>query len=64
VKARKFADAIEQLTRAAELGAEYDVYRHLADAYAAAGQADAGQKAQTTYEQMKRQTLRRAGASR
>ena len=64
VKAGRHAEAIDELTRAAAPSADYDVYLHLADAYAAAGQPEESQRARTTYEKMKQQSLRRDGASR
>ena len=63
-RAGQHADAIDSFTRAASLGADYEVYRHLADSYVAAGRAEESQKARALYEQMKQQALRTAGARR
>jgi tetratricopeptide (TPR) repeat protein len=64
VDAGRRAQAIPFLKKAAELNAHYEVHRHLAEAYSVLGQADESRQERARYEQLKRDDLRRAGASR
>jgi len=63
LRAGKAAEAIPHL-RAGVPGAPPDVHRHLADAYEAAGQADAARGERALYAQARQDALRRAGAER
>ena len=63
-QAGKHSEAIGSFTKAAALGADYEVYRHLLIRYVAAGRADESRKARALYEQLKQQALRAAGARR
>ena len=58
------AEAAERLNTAAALNAPFDVHRHLARAYAALGQTDESQKAQATYERLRREAISRTGKAR
>ena len=64
LKAGRLAEAVERLNTAAALNAHVDVHQHLADAYAALGQAEDRQKAQATYERLKQETIRKTGRVR
>ena len=59
INAGRHGDALPLLTKARERGAGYDVYRHLADAYRALGDAENSRRARALYEQAKRDALRR-----
>ncbi len=59
VRSGQAAQAIEALTTAASLNAPAIVYRHLAETYAALGQADDSRRAQDTYARLKQEALRR-----
>jgi tetratricopeptide (TPR) repeat protein len=63
IDAARHADAVRVLTRAAELGAHYEVHRHLAAAYGVLGQIKDSQRERALYEQLKREALRRTGTS-
>jgi predicted Zn-dependent protease len=58
------AEAIERFKSAAVLNAPPDVHQHLAQAYAALGQDEDSRRELTLYEQMKQESLRRAGGNR
>jgi tetratricopeptide (TPR) repeat protein len=60
----RHADAIPYLLKAVELGAHYEVHRHLAAAYAAIGQAAESRQQRALYEQLKRDAFRQSGVSR
>jgi predicted Zn-dependent protease len=60
LKGGTFARAVDELQAAAGLGAFGDVYRHLADAYAALGQTDQSARARALYLQIRRDRLREA----
>jgi tetratricopeptide (TPR) repeat protein len=55
------AEAVERLQTAAGLGAYGEVYRHLADAYAALGQTEQSARARDVYARIRRENLRQAG---
>jgi tetratricopeptide (TPR) repeat protein len=61
MNAGRAAEAVEQLQRAAGLGASGAVYRHLADAYAALGDAAQSQRARDVLSNLRRERLRQAG---
>jgi predicted Zn-dependent protease len=61
VKAGRAAEAVGALQTAAGLGATGVVYRHLADAYAAAGDNAQSQRAREVYSRIRRERLRQAG---
>ena len=61
LRAGRAAEAVERLQTAAGLGAYGEVYRHLADAYAALGQADQSARARDVYTRIRRERLRQAG---
>jgi len=56
--AGRAAEAIDRLTTAAALGAPFDVYRHLADAYQALGQVEESRTARATYNERRRASIR------
>jgi superkiller protein 3 len=58
IKAGRGGDAVDRLQAAAGLGAFGDVYRHLAEAYALAGQTDLSARAREVYERIRRDRLR------
>jgi len=58
IKAGRGAEAVDQLQAAAGLGADGDVYRHLADAYAQIGAADQSARAREVYIRIRRERLR------
>ena len=58
IKAGRAAEAVDQLQAAAGLGADGDVYRHLADAYAQIGAADQSARAREVYVRIRRERLR------
>lgn len=60
IRAGRAAEAVDRLQAAAGLGAEGDVYRHLADAYAQAGAADLSARAREVYLRIRRERLREA----
>jgi tetratricopeptide (TPR) repeat protein len=62
LQAGRAPDAVERLQAAAGLGAPSEVYRHLADAYAALGQQAESQRARDAYARIRRDELRQAGA--
>jgi hypothetical protein len=61
LRAGHAAEAVDRLQAAAGLGAFGDVYRHLADAYAALGQVDQSARARNVYIQIRRDRLRQSG---
>lgn len=63
IDASRHADAIPYLQKAVELGAHYEVHRHLAAAYTAVGRIDQSREERARYEQLKRDALRRTGVS-
>jgi hypothetical protein len=50
---------VERLQDAAGLGATFVVYRHLAEAYTALGEADLSLRARSVYDRIARENLRR-----
>jgi tetratricopeptide (TPR) repeat protein len=58
IKAGRAADAVDQLQTAAGLGADGDVYRHLADAYAQIGAADQSARAREVYVRIRSERIR------
>jgi tetratricopeptide (TPR) repeat protein len=64
LKAGQPAEAIERLRTAEQLNAPLQVHRHLADAYAALGQLEESRREQATFERLKQEQLRQAGANR
>jgi tetratricopeptide (TPR) repeat protein len=58
IKAGRGAEAVDQLQAAAGLGADGDVYRYLADAYAQIGAADQSARAREVYVRIRRDRLR------
>ena len=58
------AEAIDRFKSAAALNAPPDVHQHLAQAYAALGQDEDSRRELALYEQMKQESLRRAGGNR
>lgn len=58
IRAGRAAEAVDQLQAAAGLGADGDVYRHLADAYALMGAADLSARARDVYARIRRERLR------
>lgn len=64
VGAGQLAEAADRLETAAALNAPIAVYRHLAEVYAALGRAEDSQRARETYQQRKRELLRRRSAGR
>jgi tetratricopeptide (TPR) repeat protein len=58
------AEAVDRFNSAVALTSPPDVHRHLAAAYAALGRLDDSRRELALYEQLKRESLRRAGASR
>jgi tetratricopeptide (TPR) repeat protein len=64
IDAGQHAEAIGFLDKAVELGAHYEVHRHLAAAYGVLGQSDDSRRQRALYEQLKRDALRRTGAER
>jgi len=61
LRAGRASEAVDRLQAAAGLGAFGDVYRHLADAYAALGQAGQSTRARNVYIQIRRERLRQEG---
>jgi len=55
------AEALERLTTAAALNAPIEVHRHLAKAYATLGRNEESQKELSTYERLRRESIRRTG---
>jgi tetratricopeptide (TPR) repeat protein len=64
LRAGKADEAIPHLRAGAVASESPDVYRHLAEAYAAAGQNDESRRARARYAQARQDALRRAGAAR
>jgi Flp pilus assembly protein TadD len=64
MKNTQFGEAVERLTTAAALAAPIDVHLHLAEAYAALGRTEDSGRARNEYESLKRDAIRRDGASR
>lgn len=64
IDAGRHAAATPILQKAAELGAHYEVHRHLAAAYSALGSDEDSRRERTLYEQLRRDALRRTGTSR
>lgn len=60
LRAGRAAEAVDRLQEAAGLGAGGDVYRHLAEAYAALGQTDQSAGARAVYLRIRRDSLRQA----
>ena len=58
IRAGRAAEAVDRLQAAAGLGADGDVYRHLADAYALMGAADLSARARDVYARIRRERLR------
>jgi tetratricopeptide (TPR) repeat protein len=58
IRAGRAADAVDRLQTAAGLGADGDVYRHLADAYARTGNKDLSARAREVYVRIRRERLR------
>jgi len=58
IKAGRAAEAVDRLQAAAGLGADGDVYRRLADAYAQIGAADQSARAREVYARIRRERLR------
>lgn len=58
------AEAIERFKSAAALNGPADVHQHLAQAYALLGQDDDSRRELALYEQIKQESLRRAGGNR
>jgi tetratricopeptide (TPR) repeat protein len=58
IRAGRAADAVDRLQTAAGLGADSEVYRHLADAYAQTGNADLRARARDVYLQFRRERIR------
>jgi tetratricopeptide (TPR) repeat protein len=58
IKAGRAAEAVDRVQAAAGLGADGDVYRHLADAYAQIGDADLSARAREVYQRIRRERLR------
>jgi len=62
LRAGQAADAIPHLTAAVTPASPPDVHRHLAEAYAAAGQTEDSRRERALYAQARQDALRRAGA--
>jgi tetratricopeptide (TPR) repeat protein len=58
------AEAIEHFKSAVSLNAPPDVHQHLAQAYAALGQDEDSRRELALYDQLKQESLRRAGGNR
>jgi tetratricopeptide (TPR) repeat protein len=58
------AEAIPYLLKAVELGAHFEVHRHLAAAYSVLGQSAESRQQRALYEQLKRDEFRQSGVSR
>ena len=61
---RQPAEAVERFKSAVALNGPPDLHRHLADAYLALGQVEESRRELAVYEQLKQESLRRAGANR
>lgn len=61
LKAGRAREAVDRLQAAAGLGASFDVYRQLAEAYEALGETDLSLRARGVYDRIVRENLRRAG---
>ena len=64
LKAGRPAEAVEELTTAVTLHAHFDVHAYLAEAYAAMGRVEDSERSRDTYDRMRQDELRRAGAAR
>jgi len=64
LKAGRPAEAVEELTTAVTLHAHFDVHAYLAEAYAAVGRVEDSERSRDTYDRMRQDELRRAGAAR
>lgn len=64
LRAGQYTEAIDRLRTAAVLDPTPDVHRHLADAYAATGQAEDSAREMAAYDRLKREALRRRSAAR
>ena len=64
LRAGKAAEALPHLRAGAASSPSPDVHRHLAEAYAATGQADESRRERALYAQARQDALRRAGATR
>src|SRR5262249_10316266 len=64
LKSGQAAEAIEHLKMAAQLHAAPEVHQHLAAAYTALGRSEDSQRELATYDQLHKETLRRASAER
>jgi tetratricopeptide (TPR) repeat protein len=60
LKAGRAAAAVEELQTAAGLGGYGELYRHMADAYAALGQTEQSARAREVYARIRRDSLREA----
>jgi predicted Zn-dependent protease len=60
----RHGEAVPYLLKAVELGAHFEVHRHLAAAYAVLGQTAESRQQRALYEQLKRDDLRHADVSR
>jgi tetratricopeptide (TPR) repeat protein len=58
------AEAVERLASAVSLGGPFEAHQHLAAAYAALGKGEDSRRELAAYEQLKQDSLRRAGAGR
>jgi tetratricopeptide (TPR) repeat protein len=58
------AEAVDQFKSAEALHAHFGVHRYLAEAYARSGKPEESQREQELYDQMRQDSLRRAGANR
>jgi tetratricopeptide (TPR) repeat protein len=59
-RAGRAAEAVDRLQTAAGLGADSDVYRHLAEAYAQTGNAELSARARDVYLRFRRERIREA----
>jgi len=64
LRAGQAADALPHLRAGVVPGSAPEVHRHLAEAYAATGQADESRRERALYAQARQEALRRAGAER
>ena len=64
LRAGRAVEALPHLRAGAASSTSPDVHRHLAEAYAAAGQADESRRERALYAQARQDARRRAGAAR
>ena len=64
LRANRAAEALPHLRAGAASSPAPEVHRHLADAYAATGQADESKRERALYAQARQDAMRRAGAAR